>query len=201
MSRRLGRLAALTTALLFAIPALASAASCPAQQTTTPFAQWGDSGSYFSVPGGSFESPLGATGWIVERAGRVPGNEPFLVGAGTDSSSLLIGGGGTALSPAFCIDSSMPDLRFFARSLSANGKLAVRLVLQTRAGLTVAPFSHVATLAPGSMPSWAPTGQLALADGMTAPAGHTSTARLAFSVEGHGGWQLDDIYIDPYRMG
>lgn len=153
------------------------------------------------MPGGNFESPLAATGWIVDRAGRAPGNEPFVVGAATDSTSLVIDGGGTALSPAFCIDSSMTDLRFFARSLSANGKLVVRLVLQTRAGLTIAPFSRVATLAAGSMPSWAPTGQLALADGVAAPPGHTSTARLAFTVEGHGGWQLDDIYVDPYRMG
>lgn len=201
MSRRLGRLAALTTALLFAIPAMALAASCPTPQTTTPFTQWGDSDSYFSVPGGNFESPLPATGWIVNRAARVPGNEPFLVGAATDSSSFVIDGGGTAISPAFCVDNSMPDLRFFARSLGANGKLDVRLVVQTRLGVTTAPFSRVADLTAGSMPTWAPTGQLALADGMIAPPGRTTTARLVFSVEGHGGWQVDDIYVDPYRMG
>lgn len=180
---------------------MASAASCPTPQTTTPFTQWGDSDSYFSVPGGNFESPLAATGWIVDRAARVPGNEPFLVGAATDSSSLVIGGGGTALSPAFCIDDSMPDLRFFARSLGANGKLAARLVVQTRLGVTTAPFGRVADLTARSMPSWAPTGPLALAEGMTGPAGRTTTARLAFSVEGHGAWQIDDIYVDPYRMG
>ena len=163
--------------------------------------QWGDGANYFSVPGGSFESPLAATGWIVNRAERVPGNEPFVAGGNTDSSSLVIDGGGMALSPAFCIDGSMPYLRFFARSLTTNGKLAVRLVVQTKAGVTTAPFTHVAGLASGSMPSWEPTGQLALADGMTPPAGHATTARLAFSVEGHGGWQVDDIYVDPYRMG
>jgi len=95
----------------------------------------------------------------------------------------------------------MPDLRFFARSLSTNGKLEVHLVVQTRAGLVTAPFSRVADLAAGSMPSWAPTSPLALSDGVTAPGGRTTTARLAFSVEGHGGWQIDDVYIDPYRMG
>ena len=153
------------------------------------------------MPGGSFESPLAAAGWIVDRAERAPGNEPSLVGAATDASSLVIGGGGVALSPAFCVDSSMPYLRFFARSLGTNGKLAVRLVVQTRLGVSTAPFSRVAALPAGSMPTWAPTGQLALADGMTAPGARPSTARLAFSVEGHGAWQLDDIYVDPYRMG
>jgi hypothetical protein len=200
-SRRLGRLAALTAALLFAIPAIASAATCPTPQTTGPFTLWGDTGSYFSLPGGNFESPLDASGWVVNRAERAPGNEPFLVGAPTDSSSLVIGGGGIALSPPFCIDNSMPYLRFFARSLGANGKLEVRLVVQTRAGLVTAPFTRVADLTAGSMPSWAPTGQLALADGVTGSAGRTTTARLAFSVAGHGGWQVDDIYVDPYRMG
>jgi hypothetical protein len=201
VSRRLGRLVTLTAALLFTIPAIASAASCPTPQTTTPFTQWGDAGSYFSVPGGNFEAPLAATGWIVARAERAPGNEPFLVGGATDSNSLLIDGGGVALSPAFCIDNSMPYLRFFARSLATNGKLEVHLVLQTRAGLVTAPFSRVADLPAGSMPSWAPTGQLALTDAPAASAGGTATARLAFSVAGHGGWQLDDIYVDPYRMG
>jgi hypothetical protein len=153
------------------------------------------------VPGGNFESPLAPSGWVVNRAQRASGNEPFLVGAATDSSSLVIDGGGTALSPAFCVDNSMPYLRFFARSLAANGKLDVRLVVQTRVGLVTAPFSRVAELTAGSMPSWAPTGQLALAGGVPDSAGRTATARLAFSVAGHGGWQVDDIYVDPYRMG
>jgi hypothetical protein len=201
VSRRLGRLTALTAALLFAIPALASAASCPTPHTTTPFSPWGDLASYFAVPGGNFESPVATSGWIVARAERAPGNEPFLVGAAADSSSLVIHGGGLALSPAFCIDSSMPYLRFFARSLGSNGKLEVHLVLQTGAGVVTAPFSRVANLTAGSMPSWGPTAQLALTDGTAAPGGGTATARLAFSVAGHGGWQVDDIYVDPYRMG
>ena len=201
MNRRFGRLAALTTALLLAIPAIASAAPCPVSQTTTPFTHWGDTGNYFSLPGGNFEAPLASTGWIVDRVERVSGNEPFDVGAATDSSSLVIDGGGVALSPAFCIDGSMTDLRFFARSLGANGKLQVRLVLQTKAGVTTAPFSRVAELTAGSMPTWAPTGQLALTDNASSPGGRATTARIAFSVSGHGGWQLDDIYVDPYRMG
>jgi hypothetical protein len=201
VARRLGRLVTLTAALLAAIPAMASAAPCPAQQTTTPFVQWGDTGSYFLLPGGNFESPLATTGWIGARAEQTPGNEPFGVGAVTDSSSLLVDGGGLAISPAFCIDNSMPYLRFFARSLGTHGKLEVHLVVQSRAGLVTAPFSRVAVLSPSSMLNWAPTGQLALGDGSTVPSGHATTARLAFSVAGHDGWQLDDIYVDPYRMG
>lgn len=186
---------------MFAVPAVASAASCPASATTTPFTQWGDTGSYFPLPGGNFESAPAASGWIVHRAELTAGNEPFHVGAGTDANSLTIDGGGHAVSPAFCIDNAMPYLRLFARSLGTNGTLDVRLVVQTPVGLVSAPFSRVADLASGSMPSWAPTDRLNLADGVTENAGRTGPARLVFSVAGRTGWQIDDIYVDPYRMG
>lgn len=197
MTLRLSRLAALTAALMFAIPAVASAASCPAQPTATPFTQWGDAGSYFALPGGNFESSLADSGWSLHRAELTASNEPFNVAAGTDSHSLTIDGGGTAVSPSFCLDDAMPYLRFFARSLGVPGKLQVRLVVQTPAGQVSAPFSRVAELATGSMPDWAPTPLLTLTNGVTG----TGVARLVFSVAGHRGWQVDDIYVDPYRMG
>lgn len=186
---------------MFAIPAVASAASCPTLATTTPFSQWGDTVSYFPLPKGNFESPLAASGWTVHRAELTAGNEPFSVGASTDSNSLTIDGGGTALSPAFCIDDSMRYLRFFAHSLGTNGKLEVRLVVQTSVGLVFAPVSRVADLASGSMPDWAPSDQLNLGYGATGTGGRTGVARLALSVDGRNGWQVDDIYVDPYRMG
>jgi hypothetical protein len=186
---------------MFAIPAVASAASCPASATTTPFTQWGDTGSYFPLAGGNFESAPATSGWTLQRAELAAGNEPFYVGAGTDANSLTIDGGGHAVSPAFCIDNAMPYLRFFARSLGTTGSLDVRLVVQTPVGLVSAPFSRVADLASGSMPAWAPTGRLNLADGVTGTAERTGAARLVFSAAGRAGWQIDDIYVDPYRMG
>jgi hypothetical protein len=196
--KRLGRVAALTVAAMFAVPAAAFASSCPAQATTTPFTQWGDTASYFPLPGGDFESPLAASGWIVTGAARTLGNEPFST---SGSHALTIDGGGIAVSPAFCIDDSMPYVRFFAHSLGAGGNLEVRLVVQSARGSISTPLSRVADLAAGSMAGWAPTGQLNLAGNTTVPNGQSALGRLVFDVAGRGGWQVDDISVDPYRTG
>ncbi|HEY1777340.1 MAG TPA: hypothetical protein VGG41_14370 [Solirubrobacteraceae bacterium] len=199
--RRLGRLTALLAAAVLGVPAVASAASCPPQPTTTPFTQWGDAGSYFLAPGGNFEAPLWSSGWIAANAGRTLGNEPFHVGGSSDSYSLTIGGGGVAVSPAFCFDESMPYVRFFAHALGTAGNLQVRLAVLTAAGPVSFPFDRVADLPAASMGSWAPTGQLPLTNRAATVDGQGDPARLVFDVAGPGSWQIDDVYVDPYRMG
>jgi hypothetical protein len=213
VARRIGRFAALMTVAALAIPAAASAAahatahatasaaSCPAQATTTPFTQWGDTGSYFLVPGANFEAPLSSSGWTVIDGERTLGNEPFYVGSSTDSYSLTLGRRGVAISPAFCVDDSMPYMRFFAQALGMNGDLQVRLVVQTASGRVDIPFSQVADLAAGSMPSWAPTPQLKLTNDPALANGQTGIGRLVLDVAGSSSWQIDDIYVDPFRFG
>ncbi len=198
---RLGRLTALLAAAIVGLPAVASAASCPPQPTTTPFTRWADAGSYFLAPGGNFEAPLSSSGWIVLNGSRTFGNEPFHVGGGSDSYSLTLGGGGVAVSPAFCLDQSMPYLRFFAHALGMGGNLQVRLAVLTANGPVSFPFDHVANLPAASMPRWAPTGQLSLSNGPAVAGGQAAQARLVFNVAGPGVWQIDDLYVDPYRMG
>jgi hypothetical protein len=201
VAKRVGRFAALIAAAVIAAPGVASAASCPAQSTTTPFTSWGDAGSYFPVPGGNFESPLWSSGWMVINGERTLGNEPFYVGSRSDSYSLTLNGGGAAISPAFCVDGSMPYFRFFAHALGANGDLQVRLVVQTTNGMLDIPLGHVINLAAGSMTSWAPTAQLNLAGSPVFTNGQPELGRLVFDVAGASSWQIDDIYVDPFRMG
>jgi hypothetical protein len=198
--KRFTRLAALTAAAMFVIPAAAFASSCPARATTTPFTQWGDNGSYFLAPGGDFSSPLSASGWTVAGAERTLGGQPFNVGIPSDYS-LTINGGGVAISPAFCIDDSMPYFRFFTRALGADGNLQVRLVVQTSRGSITTPVTHVAHLAANAMADWAPTAQFDLADGVSMAAGQAAIARLVFNATGPSSWQVDDIFVDPYRTG
>jgi hypothetical protein len=186
---------------MFALPAAAFASSCPTQATTTPFTHWGDTTSYFPLAGANFESPLAASGWTAVGAERTLGNEPFYVGSSTDSHSLTIDGGGVAVSPPFCIDASMPYFRFFAHALSANGNLQVRLLVQPAARPFSMPLSQPIDLTAGSMANWGATGQLNLAGSMTVAPGQSAVGRLVFDVAGRGSWQIDDIYVDPYRMG
>jgi hypothetical protein len=191
------RIAALTCAGLFASAGVALA-SCPDQSLTTPFAQWGDTNSYFLIPGGSFEGTSDQVGWTLSGASLTPGNEPFYVNNSGDSQSLTISAGGTAISPFFCVDNTMGGLRFFAQEATAGSDLQVQALIQRRYGVHTVP---VADLADGSMSSWAPTDPLG-GDSSGLPDGYTLQVALEFSVpQSAGSWQIDDLYLDPYRSG
>jgi len=190
------RVAALTCLCVLASAGVAFA-DCPAQSTSTPFSQWGDTNSYFLVPGGNFEGTPDQVGWTLSGASLTPGNEPFYVDGSGDSQSLTISAGGTATSPYFCVDNTMSDLRFFAQETTGGSDLLVQALVQTPNGVQTVP---VEDLADGSMPSWAPTQPVG--DTGQLPDGDTVMVALQFSVpQSAGSWQLDDVYVDPYRSG
>jgi hypothetical protein len=191
------RLAGLTCLGVLASSGVALA-DCPAQSVSTPFSQWGDTNSYFLVPGGNFEGTSDQVGWTLSSASLTPGNEPFYVGGSSDSQSLTIPAGGTATSPFFCVDNTMSDLRFFAQEATDGSDLQVQALIQTHHhGVVSVPLED---LADGSMPSWAPT--QAAGDTGSLPDGVTLTVALEFSVpQSAGSWQIDDVYLDPYRSG
>jgi len=190
------RIAALTCVGVFASTGVALA-SCPAQSLSTPFTQWGDNNSYFLIPGGSLEGTPDQVGWTLSGASLTPGNEPFYVNSSSDSQSLTISAGGSATSPYFCVDDTMSDLRFFAQEATAGSDLQVSALIQTDNGVQTVP---VEDLADGSMPSWAPTQPVG--DGSGLPDGDTLQVALEFSVpQSAGSWQIDDVYVDPYRSG
>jgi hypothetical protein len=191
------RVVALACLGLFAAPGVAFAA-CPAQPVSTPFSQWGDANSYFPLRGGSFEGTADQLGWTLSGASLTSGNEPFVVNGSGDGQSLSIAGGGSATSPFFCLDHTMTSLRFFAQQAAAGGDLHVQALVQTRGGVRTVP---VADLADGSMPSWAPTRPIT--DGAATLAHRRSLmAALQFSVPASAAsWQIDNVYVDPYRSG
>lgn len=190
------RVAALTCFGVLASTGVAFA-SCPAPPVSTPFSQWGDTNHYYLVPGGSFEGTSDQIRWTLSGASLTPGNEPFYADNSGDSQSLTIPAGGTATSPFFCVDDTMSSLRFFAQEASAGSDLQVQVVVQTPNGNQTVPL---ADLADGSMSSWAPTNPIA--DGGSVPPGATLSIALQFSVpQTSGSWQIDDVYVDPYRSG
>ena len=199
----LGLILGVTCGVLFAGAGAASADSaasgaCSPQTLSTPFSQWGDTNSYFLVPGGSFEGTADQVGWTLDGATLTAGNEPFNVGGASDDQSLTIDAGGSATSPFFCVDDTMSDLRMFAQQVSSGGDLRVRALVQTPNGVVRVPLGD---LADGSMTDWAPT-QPITANTAAIPDGESVMAALRFSVPGSdGAWQLDDIYVDPWRSG
>jgi hypothetical protein len=188
---------------LLAVPAGAFAsssisASCPIPPLSTPFAQWGDANSYYLAPGGSFEGTADHVGWTLSGATLTSGNEPFFVNGSGDSQSLTIAGGGTATSPYFCVDNTMASLRFFAKQAAVGSDLQVQALVQMGGGVQTV---SVGDLADGSMPSWAPT-QPIVGDTSGLPDGQMLNVALRFSVPASAAsWQVDDLFVDPYRSG
>ena len=175
LRRAIFAVTALTCVAVFASTGVALA-SCPTQPVSTPFSQWGDSNDYFLVPGGSFEGTPDQVGWTLSNASLTSGNESFNVNDPGDQRSLTINGGGSATSPYF----------------------RVKALLQNSDGsVTAVPL---ADLADGSMPTWAPTDSLGGSGHV--PAGSSMMVALRFRAPvSSGSWQIDDIYVDPYRSG
>jgi hypothetical protein len=197
LRRAIFAVAALTCVIVFASTGVALA-SCPTQPVSNPFSQWGDSNDYFLVPGGAFEGTPDQVGWTLWNASLTTGNEPFNVNDPGDQQSLTINASGSATSPYFCVDDSMSGLRFFAQQAGAGTDLRVKALVQNSDGsVTVVPL---ADLADGSTPAWAPTDSLGGSGHL--PAGSSLMVALRFRAPASSGsWQIDDIYVDPYRSG
>jgi hypothetical protein len=204
--RRCRLLAAATgLALLGVIPAAHAAGvaanplGCtPQPALVQPFAAWTDTAEYTLSPGGDFENAT--SGWTLTNGARVvEGNEPFLVGAPDDRASLALATASSAISAPICIDDTYPWFRLFARNtgdLKSTLKVEV-LYLDSKGKLKVrASGDYRAASA-----DWAPTGSMKidLAFDPTSVGGAAPVA-FRFTPQGKGGnWQIDDVYVDPYR--
>jgi hypothetical protein len=194
--KTVGRIAALTCVAVFASSGAAFAAQCPTQSVKQKFSKWGDSSDYFLLPGGSFEGTPAQSGWTLSSAGLTAGNEPFHLNSASDDQSLLINGGGSATSPTVCVDSTMPSVRFFVRQTEPGSDLKVQGIVQTQRG----PLSMtLADLPDGSLSSWTPV-QITVETNRI-PKGFSVAAAMRFVVPASGSWQIDDVYVDPYRAG
>jgi hypothetical protein len=194
--KTIGRIAALTCAAIFVSSGAALAAQCPTQSAKQKFSKFGDNANYFLVPGGSFEGTPAQVGWTLSGAALTAGNEPFHLNSWSDDQSLEIGDGGSATSPAFCVDSTMPSFRFFVRQTEPGSDLNIQGVVRTPHGSLSATL---ATLPDHSLSQWMPV-QVTVETNRI-PKGSSVAAALRFAVTGSGAWQIDDVYVDPYRAG
>jgi hypothetical protein len=200
------RVAALTALACFAVPAAAQAA-CPTPPTAKVFQAFGDSSDYFLAPNGGFES--GTANWTVSNASVVTGNESYFLNGGSDTHSLKIAPGGQAVSAPFCIDTTRTGYRFFARQrgTTPGGSLKVSIRYVGRDGVT--RDQKIDAVAGANYLSWAPSRfwnpsiatQIFKAMGFTDQ--DTMSIRLVFDADDLSGpaWQVDDLYIDPFRTG
>jgi hypothetical protein len=168
---------------------------CPDQPLSKPFAQWRDQASYTPLPGGSMEN--GAAGWKLSGGARVvAGNESYKVGGG-GAYSLRLPSGSSAVSAPICVGLEHPTVRFFAKKNSGLlSTLAVSAIVRLQLGGTLeVPFGVVVA---GS--KWTPSlpflflgNLLPLLPGQYTPVSFRFTPILG------GDWQIDDVYVDPFR--
>jgi hypothetical protein len=194
-------IAAATIALLATAPSaqagllVESATDCPDLPVVRPFTPWLDPAKYVLAPEGTFET---TDSWRLAGAARVAGNEPYQVNSTADRHSLALAPGGSARSATFCAGLEHPTVRLFARNTgSPLSLLKVEVLVRDRLRLLRA--LPIGLLAAG--PSWQPTLPLLLvANLLPLLPGEKTPLALRFTAIGSGGeWQIDDVYIDPYR--
>jgi hypothetical protein len=176
---------------------LVETAACDDAELTHPFSAWGDGNWYKLAPGGDFE---GAHGWKLSGGARiVSGSEPHATTGTAGSASLSLPAGGSATSPATCVNFAYPTFRFFAKS--SGGLLGllplVKVDVLYGEGLAkVLPLPGGITL-PASR--WSPSlpGVTLSAVGATVNGGEAPIALRFTSL--FGTWNVDDVFVDPAR--
>jgi hypothetical protein len=161
------------------------------------FKPWNDSSYYSSLLNGGFEG--GSTGWILSGGARVvSGNEPFLVGDESDNHSLLLPSGSSAYSGTVCFALGDWHLRLFARNTgSKTGALHVQVVVPSLLGGLLTILDGGTITANGT---WAPSPRLELALCNVTSLLGTRAVAFRFTPVGAGAsYQIDDVYLDPWK--
>jgi hypothetical protein len=168
--------------------------NCPGQPLSQPFKAWGDGASYELMPGGAAESTAGWT--LTGGAGIVTGNEPWKVHGSTDSHSMHLPSGSSATTAPICVGLDSPTVRFFVKKNSGLlSTLAVSAVLRpSLGGELVVP---VGVILGGS---WQPSPSfLFLGNLLPILPGQYTPVSFRFTPVLGGDWQVDDVYVDPWK--
>jgi hypothetical protein len=181
--------------LLARVGRLVGLGACGSESSSAVFRPWGDPAQYVLAPNGDVSA---TGGWTFNSAvSTVAGGSPKSGGA-----ALSLADGGQAISPVFCVAIDKPTIRLFARNTGpAGSRLAVTVLFEGLDGrVHELPVGVVAAGA-----TWNPTPVMLLLTNLTsilAPGGSSAVAIRFTAVglgAGAGRWQLDDLYVDPFK--
>jgi hypothetical protein len=185
-------------------PLVDQAVSCDSYVFEQPFVRWENPlvFNYVLAPDGGFERR--ARGWqLIGGARSVHGNESYYVNRRTDSHSLFLPAGSSAVSPAMCAGVDYPTLRMFSRKKgSAPLGLDVEMLYENPLIPDVVQSVHLLPALTYSESRWAPTLPMVLPTGFTLPAtlsGNTAAIAFRFTPLDDASSWIDDVYVDPYR--
>ena len=178
------------------LPGLVSPSDTPTTCDTNasqPFARWGDTSSYVLVPGGSFEA--GSAAWKLSGGAKIVyGNEPFYVRSSADRHSLYLPAGSSVTTPPMCFGLGDWKVRFFS---VGSGTVRVKIVVKSLLGV-------LSVLDGGSASSgstWQPSPEVRMlltnVTGLLA----TDSISLRFIPANTAGVRIDDVYLDPWKVG
>jgi hypothetical protein len=200
LSSSRNRLAALLTTALLALAVFASSAqACSYSGAEKVFSPFGDQHNYVLGPDGGFEA--GGSGWQLNGgAAVVEGNESYYLNDAGDSKSLSLPAGSSAVSPPVCMAIDTPSFRLVARnSGDPSSQLRVEAVYKL---LGLVRTKTAGTLRAGS--AWTPTQPVSTVLTLSTLVGTLipSAINIRFTpLDSSGRWQVDDVYIDPFRRG
>jgi hypothetical protein len=190
----------LLSAALLALAFFAGTAqACSYSGAETVFGPWGDQRSYVLAPDGGFEA--GGSGWQLSRgAAIVEGNESYYLNDAGDSKSLSLPGGSSAVSPPVCMAIDTPSFRLVARnSGDPSSRLRVEAVYKL---LGLVRTRTAGTLSASS--AWAPTQSVSTVLTLSTLVGALIPSAIEIRLtplDSSGQWQVDDLYVDPFRRG
>jgi len=194
-----GKCAALLATALLALAVFAGSAqaACSYSGAEKVFSQWGDQRNYVLAPDGGFEA--GGYGWQLNRgAAVVEGNESYYLNDAGDSKSLSLPAGSSAVSPLVCMSIDTPSFRLVARNTgSPSSQLRVEASYKL---LGLIRTKTAGTVRAGS--AWAPTQSVSTVLTLSTIVGTLlpSAIEIRFTpLDSIGNWQVDDVYIDPFR--
>jgi hypothetical protein len=178
------------------LPGLVSPSDTPKtcdQNATQAFKRWGDNNYYVLVPGGSFEP--GSASWKLSGGAKiVAGNEPFYVRSTADRYSLYLPRGSSVTTPPMCFALGDWHLRLFTA-----GSGSVRVKVQVKSLLGVLSVLDGGTVSSGS--TWKPSPEVGLL--LTNLGGLLATDSISLKITPATttGVRIDDVYLDPWRVG
>jgi hypothetical protein len=124
----------------------------------------------------------------------VKGSEPFAVTGRLGQYSLSIPAGATATSPAMCLDAARPTFRFFGKAVQgAAASLRAEAIAER-------PAQYAALGSVSGSTAWAPAAPMTTGvPGLLLDSKGSVAVRLRFTATGD--WQIDDLFVDPRKMG
>jgi hypothetical protein len=193
--RALLALGLVTLPLILALGASSAGAglgiACP-DPTTQPFRAWSDYAQYAQVPDGGFEA--GASGWKLAGGAKVvAGNEPFYIRSVGDRWSLSMPAGSTATSPPMCISLLSSKMRFVAGG--SKGSVKVQVLYRGLLSSVLGVFDGGTVTSNGT---WAPSPEISMLGGVLPLLTQSVQFRL---VATSGSVRIDDVYLDPWKIG